>query len=76
MVISSEDYEEIRLQKNTTQEKNRRLLGKILRKTDACETFLEILKKDCCYEELSTKIEKAAITQNDLNLLSIGNYVF
>lgn len=75
MVISSEDNEEIRFEKNTTQEKSRRLLGKILRKTDASETFLEILKKDSCYEEISTNIEKNYITQNDLDLLSIGEYI-
>lgn len=72
MVISTEDSEEIRFDKNTMQEKTRRLLGKILRKTDSYEIFLEILKKDECYKKLSTKIEHTAVTQNDLDLLSIG----
>lgn len=75
-VLSSEEIAEIRSINISKEEKNRGLLGKIIRKNNSStnKMFLEVLTEDRCYKEYATKIEETDVTQFDLELLSIGRF--
>ncbi|XP_071139683.1 uncharacterized protein [Mytilus edulis] len=76
-VIDREINEKLSSEKMTSQEKNRRLLGTLVRKdiSSAFPIFLEVLREDSCYKDYADKIEETHVTQNDLELLSIGNRI-
>ncbi|CAG2198749.1 unnamed protein product [Mytilus edulis] len=73
-VLSCEANAEIRSRNISKQQKNREILGQIIRKNNssANKMFLEVLKEDRCYKEYATKIEETDVTQFDLELLYIG----
>lgn len=73
-VICHEDNEKIKSENLTSQEKNRLLLGKIVRKdiSAAYFIFLDVLKEDVFYKEYAAKIEDTEVLQVDLELLCSG----
>ncbi|XP_052084041.1 uncharacterized protein LOC127721329 [Mytilus californianus] len=73
-VLSEEDYAEMTSINISPQDKNRGILGKIIKNntSSASKIFLEVLKEDSCYNEYATRIEETDVTQFDLELLSIG----
>lgn len=74
-IMSLEDQAEI-CAKITKAQKNRLLLTKLMYKDAAAfESFISILKEDTCYEELARRIERTEVTNEDMILLQIGNYV-
>ncbi|VDI28090.1 Hypothetical predicted protein, partial [Mytilus galloprovincialis] len=76
-VIDREVHEKLSSVKMVPQEQNRRLLGTLVRKdiSSAFPIFLEVLREDSCYKDYAEKIEETHVTQNDLELLSIGNRI-
>ncbi|XP_052084022.1 uncharacterized protein LOC127721325 isoform X2 [Mytilus californianus] len=76
-VIDREVNEKLSSEKMTSYEKNRRLLGTIVRKdiSSAFPIFLEVLREDSCYKDYANKIEETHVTEKDLELLSIGNRI-
>ncbi|XP_063437940.1 uncharacterized protein LOC134718983 [Mytilus trossulus] len=76
-VIDREIHEKLSSVNMTSHEKNRRLLGKLIRKdiSSAFPIFLEVLREDSCYKDYAEKIEETHVTQNDLELLNIGNRI-
>ncbi|CAC5360487.1 unnamed protein product [Mytilus coruscus] len=72
-VIDREINEKLSSEKMTSHEKNRKLLGTIVRKdiSSTFPIFLEVLREDSCYKDYADKIEETHVTQNDLELLSI-----
>ncbi|CAG2198304.1 unnamed protein product [Mytilus edulis] len=74
-VIDREIHEKLSSVNMTSHEKNRRLLGILVRKdiSSAFPIFLEVLREDSCYKDYADKIEETHVTQNDLELLSIDS---
>lgn len=71
--MSHEDSEEISIQWNTRNERNRKLLGKLLKKDDrACYQFLKALRLDEQYIDIANQIEATEVSDDDKSLIKIG----
>lgn len=76
-VISFEDKEEISAGCFTSSERNRRLLGKLLRKDiNAYTALLEAYIMDSQYKNIAKQIEETEVTLQEKQMIQTGNCFF
>ena len=74
-LLDSEDQDELSAAGLTQAEKLRRVITKMIYKTEnAFVLFLRILREDECNERIAEQIEQTDVTDYDLNLIKIGNH--